>query len=107
MLRNHKGIVFLVLFILVLMLIGISLQGSSQEMHLTSIGVSAFIVLLTIYLKGKIKNKLIFGHIGAAMLFLFLWYMKHFTNTNVSYWAVIILIVFIWIFYFWERKRTG
>ena len=107
MLRNRKGIVFSALFILVLIIIGISLLDSSQERHLTSLGVSAFMIFLTIYLKDKIKNKLIFGHIVAVMLLLFLWYMKHFTNTNVSYWAVVILIIFIWIFYFWGRKRNG
>ena len=53
------------------------------------------------------KNKLVFAHVGAAMLLAFLWYMDNFTDSRVSYWAVVLLVIFIWIFYFWEKYKKN
>lgn len=102
--KKRKGIITALVILAAFALIGTPLLNESPETYLISVVISVLMVLLALYLRKRIKNKLLYGHIAAALLLIFLWYMNHFTNTNVSYLAVVILVLFIWMFYFISKK---
>ncbi|MGI2297427.1 hypothetical protein [Paenibacillus sp. GXUN7292] len=103
LMKNQKGII--VAIIVVIALAGIPLLSTSLETYLITVAVALLAILLALFVRKRIKNKLIMGHLGAVILFLFLWYMDRFTNSNVSYFAVVLYYLFMWMFYFMGKKK--
>jgi len=101
--KNQKGII--VAIIVVIAFAGIPLLSTSLETYLVTVAVALLAILLALFVRKRIKNKLIMGHLGAVILFVFLWYMDRFTNSNVSYFAVVLYLLFMWMFYFMGKKK--
>ncbi len=104
MIKNQKGIIVVIL-VVVLALASIPLLSISLETYLITVIISVLIVLLVFFLRKRLKNKLILGHIGAVILFIFFWYMNRFTDTNVSYLTVLIYLFLVWLFYFISKRK--
>lgn len=62
--KNLKGIIVI---IFVLALTGIPLLDISRDTYLISVIISVLMILLTLFLRKRIKNKLIYAHIVAAL----------------------------------------
>lgn len=101
--KNQKGII--VAIIVLIALASIPLLSLSSETYLITVIVGISVVLLALYLRKRIKNKLILGHVGAVVLFIFFWYINRFTDTNVSYFTVVIYLLLMWMVYFAGKKN--